>query len=95
MATFLMYGTYSLAAEKKISSHRTKKANAIIKAAGGRVVAEYAMLGKPDLLLIMELPSVKDVIKVSVELSEMTGISFTSEPAITVSEFDKLFAKKK
>jgi uncharacterized protein with GYD domain len=91
MTTFLMFGTYTAAAEKKVSSKRTKHANAIIKGLKGRVVAEYAMLGKPDLLLIVELPDVKDVIKASIELSELTGISFTTEPAVTVAEFDKLF----
>jgi len=94
MNTYLMYGTYSIAAERKISSNRTKKANALVKKLKGRVVAEYAMLGKPDLLLIVELPGIKEVVKLSVELSEMTGISFTTEPALTVAEFDKLFAKK-
>lgn len=94
MTTFLMFGTYTAAAEKKISSKRTKHANTVIKKCGGRVVAEYVMLGKPDLLIIVDLPGVKDVIKASVELSELTGISFTTEPAITVAEFDKLFTKK-
>jgi uncharacterized protein with GYD domain len=95
MTTFLMFGTYTAAAEKKISSNRTKHANAVIKKCGGRVVSEYVMLGKPDLLLIVELPSVDAVIKASVELSELTAIQFSTEPAIHVSEFDKLFAKKK
>jgi uncharacterized protein with GYD domain len=95
MTTFLMFGTYtSSASERKISSKRTKHANTVIKKCGGKVVAEYAMLGKPDLLLIVELPTVDAVIKASVELAELTGISFTTEPAITVTAFDKLFAKK-
>jgi uncharacterized protein with GYD domain len=95
MTTFLMFGTYTAAAEKKISSKRTKHANAVIKGLKGRVVAEYVMLGQPDLLLIVELPGINEVVKASVELSELTGISFTTEPAIHVAEFDKLFAKKK
>jgi len=89
-----MFGTYTATAEKKISSKRTKHANAVIKKLKGRVVSEYVMLGKPDLLLIVELASINDVIKASVELSELTGIQFTTEPAIQVAEFDKLFAKK-
>ena len=94
MTTFLMFGTYSITAEKKISAKRTKQANAVIKGCGGRVIAEYAMLGKPDLLLIVELPGMDKMIKASVELSELTGISFTTEPAIHMAEFDKLFKKK-
>jgi len=89
-----MFGTYTAAAEKKISSKRTKHANAVIKELGGKVLAEYVMLGKPDLLLIVELPSIDAVIKASVELTELTGISFTTEPALPVAKFDKLFAKK-
>jgi uncharacterized protein with GYD domain len=95
MNTFLMFGTYTATAEKKISSKRTKHANAVIKGLKGRVVAEYVMLGKPDMLLIVELPGLNDVIKASVELSDLTGIQFSTEPAIHVADFDKLFAKKK
>lgn len=95
MNTFLMFGTYSATAEKRISSGRTKHANTVIKKCGGRVVAEYVMLGKPDILLIVELPGIDEVVKASVELTDLTGITFMTEPALPMAKFDKLVAKKK
>jgi uncharacterized protein with GYD domain len=52
----------------------------------------YAMLGEKDLLFILELPSVAAAMQVSVALSKMTGIAFSTAPAVTVEEFDKLMA---
>jgi uncharacterized protein with GYD domain len=52
----------------------------------------YAMLGEKDLLLVVELPGVAAAMQASVALSRMTGIAFTTSPAITVEEFDQLMA---
>jgi len=48
------------------------------------------LLGENDLLFIVNFPSVEEVIKSSVALSKLTGISFHSIPAITVEQFDKI-----
>jgi uncharacterized protein with GYD domain len=92
MATFVMLGRYSYGAMKEISAERTTKANAVIGDAGGKVKAGYAMLGGNDLLLIADFPGVKEAMKASVELTKLLGISFTTAPAVTVEEFDKLIA---
>jgi uncharacterized protein with GYD domain len=90
MATFCMFGDYTYGAVKEISAERTTKATAVIGDCGGKVKAGYALLGKHDLLLIVELPSVEDAMKASVELTKLLGISFTTSPAVTIDEFDKL-----
>jgi uncharacterized protein with GYD domain len=90
MATFFMFGRYSRDAVKEISAERTVKATAVIADLGGEVKAEYALLGETDLVLIVDLPGVKEAMKASVELTRMLGISFTTSPAVTVEEFDKL-----
>jgi uncharacterized protein with GYD domain len=90
MAKFFMYGKYSQEAVKGISADRTKKALDAIAKAGGKVNSMYALLGKYDIVLITDFPSVADVMKASIALSKMTGISFKSFPAITIEEFDKM-----
>lgn len=90
MATYFMFGEYSIGAVKEISAERTVKATALIGDLGGEVKAAYVLLGEPDVVLIVDLPSVKEAMKASVELTKMLGISFTTAPAVTVEEFDKL-----
>ena len=50
----------------------------------------YALLGEYDLLFCVSLPGVADAIKVSVALQKLTGISFSSCPAVSVEVFDQL-----
>jgi uncharacterized protein with GYD domain len=90
MNTYLMFGKYSPEAMKGINSARTEEANSLIKENGGEIVAQYTLLGENDLLFIVKFPSVEDVIKSSVALNKLTGISFNSVPAITVEQFDKI-----
>ena len=90
MATFLMFGKYSIDAVGKVSAERTKEAAALIRDLGGEVKAAYALLGEMDVVAIVELPGVKEAMKASVELSRLFGISFTTSPAVTVEDFDKL-----
>ena len=92
MITFLMFGKYSSEAIKGISGARTVEANNLIKKNGGEVISQYALLGENDLLFIVNFPSVDDVIRSSVALNKLTGISFNSIPAITVEQFDKVTA---
>ena len=53
----------------------------------------YTLLGEYDLVLIVNFPKVEDIMKVSVALSKLTGISFTTYPAVSVEQFDKLIAE--
>jgi uncharacterized protein with GYD domain len=93
MATYLMFGKYSKDSIGQISAARTKSAAAAIGDCGGQLKSGYALLGEKDLVLIAELPSTEAAMKASVALSKLLGIGFTTAPAVTVDEFDKLFAK--
>jgi uncharacterized protein with GYD domain len=93
MATFFMFGRYSSEALKGMSAKRTKEAESLIKKLGGKVESMYALLGEKDLLFISTFPGIEQAMKASVALSKMTGISFTTLPAITVEEFDKLMTE--
>ncbi len=90
MATFFMFGKYTPESLKQVSEVRTTKVLHQIKKLGGRVKDVYALLGRFDLVLIVDLPSVESAMKASLILSRLTGIGFTSSPAIKVEEFDKL-----
>ena len=92
MAKFFMYGKYSQEAIEGISADRTKKALDVITKAGGKVNSMYALLGKYDVVLITDFPAVIDAMKASIALNKLTNISFTSFPAITIEEFDKITA---
>jgi uncharacterized protein with GYD domain len=93
MATYVMFGKYSGQALKGISASRTQKAAGIIKKYGGKMKSAYALLGKVDLVLVVDLPGNKEAFKVSLALTKLTGIAFTTAPAFIVEEFDKFAAK--
>jgi uncharacterized protein with GYD domain len=90
MATYLMLGQYSEGSVKEISAKRTKDALAMVKQYGGKVKDGYAMLGEQDLLLILEAKDNPTAMKISVGLSKLLGIAFTTAPAVSMEEFDKL-----
>ena len=90
MAKFLMFGRYSLEAIKGIDKERTKKVVGAIEKAGGKVNSMYALLGKYDLVFVVDFPDIRDAIKASVALTRLTDIAFTTSPAVTVEEFDKI-----
>ncbi len=90
MTTFFMFGKYSAESIKGMSIERTHQVVGEIKKLGGAVTAMHVLLGEYDLLFCVSLPAVEDAIKASVALSRLTGISFTSCPAVTVETFDKL-----
>lgn len=90
MATFLMYGRYSADAIKKISAEHTTEAVKLVQSYGGKIEAMYATLGEHDLVLVVSLPSVEDAMKTSIALAKMTGIAFTTAPAVFVEQFDQL-----
>jgi uncharacterized protein with GYD domain len=92
MAKFFMYGKYAKEALGNISADRTIKALDAITQAGGKVNSMYALLGKYDIVLITDFPGVAEVMKASIVLNKLTNIAFTSFPAITMDEFDKVVA---
>jgi len=94
MATYFMFGKFSTDAVKEISAERTKKSTAIVKGCGGQIKALYALLGEIDAVAIVEFPGVKEAMKASIELTKLLGISFTTAPAVTIEEFDKLFEER-
>lgn len=92
MSTFFMFGRYSLEGLKAMSAERTTKIIDIVEKSGGKVNSMHALLGEYDLVFITDFPGIDQAIKTSVALTKMTNISFSTAPAVTVEEFDKLTA---
>lgn len=90
MATYVMFGKYSVEGMKGISSRRSEEAKSLIKKNGGELKAAYAMLGGTDLVMIVEMPDTARAMATSAALAKLTGIAFTTSPAVTIEEFDKL-----
>ncbi len=93
MAEFFMFGKYSEKAVEGISPKRTDEAVNLVKKQGGEVKSMYALLGEKDLVLIVTFPGVKEAMKASIALSKATKIAFTTLPAVTVQEFDKMMTE--
>jgi uncharacterized protein with GYD domain len=87
-----MFGKYSADALKGISAKRTDEVKALIKKHGGELRAGYAVLGGVDLVMIVDLPDTARAMATSAALAKLTGIAFTTSPAVTIEEFDKLAA---
>ncbi len=90
MQTFVMLGKYSTKALQGMSIQRTQTAKNMVRQFGGEVETIYAMLGEHDLLIIVSMPGLEDAIKVSIALTKLTGIAFTTLPAVPVATFDRL-----
>ena len=93
MTTFLIFGKYSSKALKEASAKRTEKGTSLIKKFGGEVKSMYALLGEYDLVFIVSFPGVEEAMKASFALNKLTGISFTTLPAMTIEDFDKMITE--
>jgi len=93
MATFIMFGKYSSKALEGISAERTDKASSLIKKFEGEIISMYALLGERDLVLIVNFPGIEQAMKASIALCKLTGVSFTTSPAVPVEDFDKMMTE--
>ncbi len=90
METFFMLGKYNSESMKDISSNRTEKTIRLIDELGGEVLSMYALLGIYDVVLKVKLPDMSTAMKASCAISLLTGIGFTTLPAVPVDDFDSI-----
>lgn len=72
MALFITYASYSQAGLKallKRPEDRTEAINALLKAAGGRVVALYNTTGANDVVLVSEAPDGTDAVALAMAVT--------------------------
>ena len=94
MALYMMFGKYSGTAIGNITANRTKEAVGLVERADGQVLAMYAMLGMYDVVLVVNLPGNREAMEVSVGLSRITGVQFTTGPVIPIERFDEMIETK-
>ena len=90
MATFFMFGNYTAEAVRHMSIERTQQVVEEIQKLGGQVQAMHAMLGAHDLVFCVQLPDVESALKASVRLTQLTDITFTTAPAVSIEHFDRM-----
>ncbi len=90
MATFFMFGKYSVASLNAVSAERTEAVASLVRELRGELKAMYAMLGVHDVILILDMPDLEQAMQASVALTRLTGICFTTAPAVEVERFDEL-----
>jgi uncharacterized protein with GYD domain len=92
MSTYAMFGKYSLEGAKGISAKRTEQSMALLKKYKAELKAGYALLGDVDLLLVVESPDNGKAMQLSAALGKLLGVSFSTAPAVSIDEFDKLMS---
>ena len=84
MATFVMFGKYTGEAIEGIAAERTEQVREEIGKAGGEMKDGYALLGEHDLMIVTEFPGVSEAMQGSLALTKLTGIGFTTSPAVPI-----------
>lgn len=90
MGIYIMLGKYSQEGLRTANTARNEEAVALIEEHGGRVQAAYAVLGEVDLVMITDFPEPASVIKASLGLTKLLGVSFSTAPAMSLGEFGTL-----
>ena len=93
MATYVVFGRYTAEGMKGMSAERTAKAASLAQKFGGEIKAMYALLGATDLVAIVEFPGTEQAMQASVAMTKLTNIQFTTAPAVSVEDFDRLMAE--
>ena len=95
MPIFMLFGKYTSESLKGVSSKRTEQAISLIEKNDGKVISMYAVLGEHDLVFTLDFPDAEKAMAASVELNQLTGISFTTSPVVEVEKFDRLMVEAK
>ena len=95
MATFILLSRLTDEGRKTLKQRpgRLGEVNKEIETMGGRVTAQYAVLGPFDFVNVVEAASNEVIARISVELGARGTIEVTTLPAIKVSEFTDLLQK--
>jgi uncharacterized protein with GYD domain len=92
MATFIMLSTLTDEGRKTLKQRpeRLDEVNKEVEAMGGRVTAQYAVLGACDFVNVIEAPSNEVVARIVVELGSRGTVKIQTMPAISLPAFTSL-----
>ncbi len=68
----------------KENPHRIREVNQEVAAMGGKVVAQYAVLGPYDFVSVVEAPDNKTIAKISVELGARGTVEIMTLPVVAL-----------
>lgn len=91
MAYFVLLSRLTDEGRRTIKSkpERIKEVNKEMEAMGGKVLAQYAVLGGYDFVTILEAVDNETVAKISIEMGARGTVQITTLPAIPVEDFIK------
>ena len=86
METYIMLTKLTDQGRKTIKENpsRTKEVNKEVEAMGGKVVAQYPVLGPYDFVNVVQAPDNKTVAKISVELGARGTMEIMTLPVVTL-----------
>src|SRR5512139_2849552 len=86
METYIMLTKLTDQGRKTIKEKpkRTQEVNKEVEAMGGKVVAQYAVLGPYDFVNVVQAPNNKTIAKISVELGSRGTMEIMTLPVVTV-----------
>jgi len=86
METYIMLSKLTDHGRKtlKENPNRIKEVNKEVEAMGGKVVAQYAVLGPYDFVNVVEAPDNKTIAKISVELGSRGTVEIMTLPVVTL-----------
>ncbi len=92
MATYIMLSTLTDEGRKTLKARpeRLGEVNKEIETMGGRVTAQYAVLGGYDFVNVIEAPSNEVIARISVELGSRGTLVLTTYPAMSVKAFTEM-----
>ena len=98
MPKFLIKASYSSdgmkGLQKDMASGRQKSMVAACAAMGGSLDAVYFALGEDDVLVIVDMPSAKQVAALCVAVGASGLVSTRTVPLLTVAEMDEALSAK-
>jgi uncharacterized protein with GYD domain len=94
MATYLLFSRLTDEGRKTLKERpaRLQAVNKEVESMGGRVKAQYAVLGQFDFVTVVEAPSNEVVARISVELGSRGTLDITTYPAMTIDAYTEMLA---
>src|SRR5436305_10304664 len=89
MATYIMLSRLTDEGRKTLKERpeRLQEVNKEVEAMGGRITAQYAILGGYDFVNVIEAPSNEVVARISVELGSRGTVEISTFPAMSIAAF--------
>jgi len=89
MAHYVMLSTVTARGARTLKTRpsRIKEVNAEVEKMGGRILAQYALLGSYDFITVIEAADDETAARISLEVSSRGSVKILTIPAIPVDDF--------